>query len=66
MENKHNNAPEEQNKKATDPQEQEKDGNILGKAADALWGDAEGGNAISEEESKEPGKQGSIKEDTDK
>jgi hypothetical protein len=58
---KSNNSPEEQ-KKTTDPQEQEKDGNIFGKAADALFGNSEGGGSMSEEEGKDPEKQGSIKE----
>ena len=46
----------------TDPQENEKKGNIFGPAFDKISGDAEGGNSMSEEESKEPGNQESIKD----
>lgn len=53
---------ETEQSKTTDPQEDEKDGNILGTAFDKIFGDSEGGNSISEDEDKEPGKQESIKE----
>jgi hypothetical protein len=53
---------ETEQSKTTDPQEDEKNGNVLGKAFDAVFGDAEGGGSISEEEDKEPGKQESIKD----
>jgi hypothetical protein len=49
-------------KRNADPQEKEKDGNIFGKAFEKLAGDSSGDNSISEDESKEPGKKGSIKE----
>lgn len=55
----------EQQKKGnnpTDPQEDEKDGNVLGEAFDKLFGDAEGGNSLDEDDARDPGKQGSIKE----
>jgi hypothetical protein len=44
-----------------DPQEDEKNGNVLGEAFDALFGNAEGGNSISEDEADDPDKQESIK-----
>ena len=46
----------------TDPQEREKDGNIFGGAFDAIVGDSEGGNSISEDEADDLGKQESIKD----
>jgi hypothetical protein len=60
MENKDNNDPEIQKKK-TDPQQDEQEGNILGKPFEKLFGDSEGEGAVGEDEDKEPGKQGSIK-----
>ena len=65
MEKDKNNAPEQsksEHTKPTDPQENEKNGNVLGKAFDTMFGDSEGGNSLSEDESKEPGKQGSLKD----
>lgn len=52
----------EQQSNTTDPQEREKDGNIFGEAFDALVGDSEGGNSVSEDEANDPGKQESIKD----
>lgn len=46
----------------TDPQENEKDGNVLGKAFDAVFGDSEGGGGIGEDEADDPDKQESIKD----
>jgi hypothetical protein len=48
----------------TDPQENEKDGNVFGDAFDKISGNSEGGKSMSEDESKKPGNQESIK-DTD-
>ena len=47
----------------TDPQEDEKDGNVFGPAFDKIAGDTEGGTSLSEEEAKIPGNQESIKDD---
>ena len=49
-------------KSTTDPQENEKSGNVFGPAFDKIHGDSEGGSSMSEEESKEPGNQESIKD----
>jgi hypothetical protein len=46
----------------TDPQEDEKNGNVLGKIFDAVFGDAHGGGSVSDEEDKLPHKQESIKD----
>lgn len=45
----------------TDPQEDEKDSNVLGEAFDKLFGDAEGGNSLDEDLTNDPDKQESIK-----
>ncbi|RYE25301.1 MAG: hypothetical protein EOP51_04620 [Sphingobacteriales bacterium] len=55
------NKPEEQKKK-TDPQEDEKDGNVFGKAFDKVFGDKDGGGSVSDEEANDPDKQESIKD----
>ncbi len=59
MEQDKNKAPE--NPKTTDPQENEKDGNVLGEAFDKLFGDADGDNSLDDDNAKDPDKQGSIK-----
>lgn len=51
--------PEE---KHTDPQENEKDGNVFGPAFDKVFGDSEGGGGLGEEEANDPDKQESIKD----
>ena len=53
---------QEKDNNVTDPQENEKDGNIFGGLMDKLHGNATGDNSMSEEESKEPGNQESIKD----
>jgi len=62
MEPDKNKEKEREQGNPTDPQEDEKNGNVLGGAFDAVFGNAEGGGSISEEEDKEPGKQESIKD----
>ncbi len=51
-----------QERNTTDPQEDEKNGNILGGVMDKIFGNAEGDNSLSEDEDKEPGNQESIKD----
>jgi hypothetical protein len=50
------------NLNTTDPQDNEKDGNVFGKPFDKLTGDSRGDKSMSEEESKKPGNQESIKD----
>jgi hypothetical protein len=45
----------------TDPQEDEKNGNVLGAAFDAIFGNAHGEGSVSDEEDKDPRNQESIK-----
>ncbi len=59
----HDKNDELEQKSTTDPQKDEKDGNILGPALDKMFGDAEGGNSLGEEEANDPDKQESIKTD---
>lgn len=53
---------ENEQARTTDPQEDEKNGNVLGGLFDAVFGDAKGDHSISEDEDKEPGNQESIKD----
>lgn len=45
----------------TDPQEGEKEGNVLGGLFDKVFGDSHGDNSLSQDEANDPDKQGSIK-----
>lgn len=48
--------------RTTDPQDDEKRGNVLGNMFDKVFGDSHGDNSASEDESKKPGNQESIKD----
>ena len=58
----HEKEQDKEKRSTTDPQEDEKDGNVFGEAFDKLTGNAAGNNSLSEAESKDPGNQESIKD----
>ena len=60
MEQDKNKASEQ--KKKTDPQEDEKDGNIFGEAFDKVFGNKDGEGSVSDDDANDPDKQGSLKD----
>ncbi|HTN44700.1 MAG TPA: hypothetical protein VL098_00010 [Flavipsychrobacter sp.] len=56
-----NNSGSQQSKN-TDPQEDEKNGNIFGEAFDKIFGDVNGEHSVADKDAEDPGKQESIKE----
>ena len=55
------NKEAEEQKKKTDPQEDEKDGNILGGAFDKVFGNKDGEGSVSDDDANDPDKQESLK-----